>query len=63
MGNKWYNFESLLRNVNDKSGVNSLYGRNVVNYVTIKKSMIMYREILGMVHEECKVPTRAGLYV
>eukprot|EP00536_Pseudo-nitzschia_multiseries_P010126 jgi/Psemu1/25089/gm1.25089_g len=46
MRNKWYNFESLLRNVNYKSGVNSLYGRNVVNYNTIKKYMIIYHEIL-----------------
>eukprot|EP00536_Pseudo-nitzschia_multiseries_P011860 jgi/Psemu1/30316/gm1.30316_g len=46
MTNKWNNFESLLRNVNGKSGVDSLYGRNVVNYDTIKKYKIMYREIL-----------------
>eukprot|EP00536_Pseudo-nitzschia_multiseries_P019349 jgi/Psemu1/60219/gm1.60219_g len=46
MTNKWNNFKSLLRNVNNKSGVDSLYGRNVVNYDTIKKYMIMYREIL-----------------
>eukprot|EP00536_Pseudo-nitzschia_multiseries_P000828 jgi/Psemu1/1888/gm1.1888_g len=46
MTNKWNNFESLLRNVNDKSGVDSLYGRNIVNYDTIKKYMTMYREIL-----------------
>eukprot|EP00536_Pseudo-nitzschia_multiseries_P011442 jgi/Psemu1/28896/gm1.28896_g len=46
MTNKWNNFESLLQNVNDKSGVDSLYGHNVVNYDTIKKHMIMYREIL-----------------
>eukprot|EP00536_Pseudo-nitzschia_multiseries_P004582 jgi/Psemu1/10280/gm1.10280_g len=46
MRNKWFNFESLLRNVHDKSGVGSLYGRNVVNYATTKKYMIMYREIL-----------------
>eukprot|EP00536_Pseudo-nitzschia_multiseries_P012770 jgi/Psemu1/33099/gm1.33099_g len=46
MMNKWNNFESLLQNVNNKSGVDALYGRNVVNYDTIKKYMIMYREIL-----------------
>eukprot|EP00536_Pseudo-nitzschia_multiseries_P009082 jgi/Psemu1/22287/gm1.22287_g len=46
MSNKWFNFKSLLQNVHDKTGVGSLYGRNVVNYATIKEYMIMHREIL-----------------
>eukprot|EP00536_Pseudo-nitzschia_multiseries_P010116 jgi/Psemu1/25014/gm1.25014_g len=46
MSNKWFNFKSLLQNVHNKSGVGSLCGRNVVNYTTMKKYMIVYREIL-----------------
>eukprot|EP00536_Pseudo-nitzschia_multiseries_P001202 jgi/Psemu1/2750/gm1.2750_g len=59
MRNKWYNFESLLHNVNDKSGVDSLYGRNVVNYDTIKKYMIMYREILVWYMKNVQYPPGA----
>eukprot|EP00536_Pseudo-nitzschia_multiseries_P015762 jgi/Psemu1/43741/gm1.43741_g len=33
MSNKWLNFESLLRNVHDKSGVGSLYGRNAHGFI------------------------------
>eukprot|EP00536_Pseudo-nitzschia_multiseries_P011656 jgi/Psemu1/29583/gm1.29583_g len=57
--NKWYNFESLLRNVNNKSGVDSLYGRNVMNYNTIKKYMIMYREILVWYMKNVQYPPGA----
>eukprot|EP00536_Pseudo-nitzschia_multiseries_P013989 jgi/Psemu1/37136/gm1.37136_g len=50
INNKWVKFESLLRNVNGKTGVGDtiprLCGRNMVNYGTIKKYMIMYREML-----------------
>eukprot|EP00536_Pseudo-nitzschia_multiseries_P003379 jgi/Psemu1/7639/gm1.7639_g len=46
MRKKWFNFESLLRNVHNKSGVGSLCGYIIVNYTTLKKYMIMYREIL-----------------
>eukprot|EP00536_Pseudo-nitzschia_multiseries_P015576 jgi/Psemu1/43116/gm1.43116_g len=46
LNNKWLNFKSLLGNVEDKIGGASLYGRNVVNYATIKKYMLFYREIL-----------------
>eukprot|EP00536_Pseudo-nitzschia_multiseries_P019662 jgi/Psemu1/62140/gm1.62140_g len=44
MNNKWLNFESLLQNVHDRIGGGSLYGRNMVNYATIKKCMIMARQ-------------------
>eukprot|EP00536_Pseudo-nitzschia_multiseries_P012649 jgi/Psemu1/32758/gm1.32758_g len=60
MANKWNKFESLLRNVNGTSGVDSLYGRNVVNYVTIKKYMIMYREILLWYMKNVKYPPRSN---
>eukprot|EP00536_Pseudo-nitzschia_multiseries_P002874 jgi/Psemu1/6566/gm1.6566_g len=60
MNNKWVKFESLLRNVHDKKGradtTSSLSGRNVVNYVTIKKYMIMYREILVWYMENVQYP-------
>eukprot|EP00536_Pseudo-nitzschia_multiseries_P007856 jgi/Psemu1/18935/gm1.18935_g len=46
LNNKWLNFESLLGNVEEEIGRASLYGRNVVNYATIKKYMLFYREIL-----------------
>eukprot|EP00536_Pseudo-nitzschia_multiseries_P006624 jgi/Psemu1/15751/gm1.15751_g len=59
MRNKWYNFESLLQNVNDKSGVDSLYGPNVMNYDTIKKYMIMYREILVWYMKNVQYPPGA----
>eukprot|EP00536_Pseudo-nitzschia_multiseries_P004199 jgi/Psemu1/9470/gm1.9470_g len=59
MRNKWYNFESWLRNVYDKSGVDSLYGRNVVNYDTIKKYMLMYREILYWYMKNVQYPPGA----
>eukprot|EP00536_Pseudo-nitzschia_multiseries_P006540 jgi/Psemu1/15559/gm1.15559_g len=38
MSNKWLNFESLLGNVDEEIGGAALYGRNVVNYGTIKKN-------------------------
>ena len=56
MANKWDRFESLLKNVNDTSGVDAIYGRNVVNYVTMKKYMIMYREILVWYMKNVKYP-------
>eukprot|EP00536_Pseudo-nitzschia_multiseries_P003804 jgi/Psemu1/8564/gm1.8564_g len=46
LNNKWLNFKALLGNVEDKIRGGSLYGRNMVNYATIKKYMIMYRKIL-----------------
>eukprot|EP00536_Pseudo-nitzschia_multiseries_P011823 jgi/Psemu1/30157/gm1.30157_g len=46
MNNKWLSFESLLGNVDEEIGGASLYGRNVINYGTIKKYMLFYREIL-----------------
>eukprot|EP00536_Pseudo-nitzschia_multiseries_P004833 jgi/Psemu1/10991/gm1.10991_g len=60
MNNKWVNFESLLRDVHNEIGggdtTSSLYGRNVVNYATIKKYMIMYREILVWYMENVQYP-------
>eukprot|EP00536_Pseudo-nitzschia_multiseries_P004623 jgi/Psemu1/10390/gm1.10390_g len=47
LNNKWLNFKSLLGNVEEEIGGASLYGRNVVNYATIKKYMLFYREILN----------------
>eukprot|EP00536_Pseudo-nitzschia_multiseries_P015586 jgi/Psemu1/43153/gm1.43153_g len=60
MKNKWDNFESLLWNVHGETVggyTNShLYGPNVVNYVTMKKYMIMYWEILLWYIENVKYP-------
>eukprot|EP00536_Pseudo-nitzschia_multiseries_P012137 jgi/Psemu1/31034/gm1.31034_g len=50
MNKKWDNFQSLLWHVHVERQVwdtrPRLYGRNVVNYIIIKKYMILYREIL-----------------
>eukprot|EP00536_Pseudo-nitzschia_multiseries_P004830 jgi/Psemu1/10974/gm1.10974_g len=60
MNNKWVKFESLLQNVHGETGgghtTPRLYGRNVVNYTTIKKYLIMYREILGWYMENVQYP-------
>eukprot|EP00536_Pseudo-nitzschia_multiseries_P011416 jgi/Psemu1/28836/gm1.28836_g len=47
---EWDNFQSLLRHIHGEREVGDtkprLYGHNGVNYVTIKKCMVVYQEIL-----------------
>eukprot|EP00536_Pseudo-nitzschia_multiseries_P012219 jgi/Psemu1/31303/gm1.31303_g len=60
MKNKWDNFESLLRNVHGETvggdTNNSLYEHNVVNYITMKKYLTMYWEILLWYMENVEYP-------
>eukprot|EP00536_Pseudo-nitzschia_multiseries_P014025 jgi/Psemu1/37319/gm1.37319_g len=60
MNNKWVKLESLFWNVNGETGVGGtiqrLFGCNVVNYGTIKKYMIMYREMLVWYMDNVQYP-------
>eukprot|EP00536_Pseudo-nitzschia_multiseries_P002725 jgi/Psemu1/6135/gm1.6135_g len=60
MKNKWDNFESLLQNVHGETVAgdtnNRLYGCNVIKYVTMKKYLIMYWEIILWYMENVEYP-------
>eukprot|EP00536_Pseudo-nitzschia_multiseries_P009925 jgi/Psemu1/24557/gm1.24557_g len=67
MKSKWDNFQSLLWHVHGEREVGDtkprLYGRNVVSYVTIKKYMILYREILVWYMENVEYPQRLKKWI
>eukprot|EP00536_Pseudo-nitzschia_multiseries_P011755 jgi/Psemu1/29850/gm1.29850_g len=60
MKSKWDNFQSLLQHVHGEREVGDtkpcLHGCNVVNYVTIKKYLVVYQEILVWYMENVKYP-------